>query len=172
MLQFWSVYYICQVCKLYFYFGQVQNFGQYLYFSVFSKQWKCPTFSFCYIYVVCIVLKVVFFCTFWRLKTLVLWRKIARNLLIFVHLFCPKSSTINCRKTSITQEGLVIRRKLRDSLLNRILMIYRFVYTICCHFNKIVLAWSVYFHKNFLLINLFPRDSCSCPLFNADLFLY
>ena len=47
MLQFWSVNYICQVCKLYFYFRRVRNFGQYLYLSVFSKQRKCPTFSFC-----------------------------------------------------------------------------------------------------------------------------
>ena len=31
MLKFWSVNYICQVCKLYFYFGHVRNFGQYLY---------------------------------------------------------------------------------------------------------------------------------------------
>ena len=46
MLKFWSVNYICQVCKLYFYFGHVRNFGQYLYLSVFNKQWKCPTFSF------------------------------------------------------------------------------------------------------------------------------
>ena len=38
MLQFWSVNYICQVYNLYFYFGHVQNFGKYLYFSVFSKQ--------------------------------------------------------------------------------------------------------------------------------------
>ena len=38
MLKFWSVNYICQVCKLYFYFGHVRNFGQYLYFSVFNKQ--------------------------------------------------------------------------------------------------------------------------------------
>ena len=38
--------YIYQVCKLYFYFGHVRNFGQYLYLSVFNKQWKCPTFSF------------------------------------------------------------------------------------------------------------------------------
>ena len=30
MLQFWSVNYICQVCELYFYFGQ--------YLSFFSKQ--------------------------------------------------------------------------------------------------------------------------------------
>ena len=37
VLQFWSVNYICQVCKLYFYFGHVQNFGQYLYLSVNSE---------------------------------------------------------------------------------------------------------------------------------------
>ena len=46
MLKFWTVNYIYQVCKLYFYFGHVRNFGQYLYLSVFSKHWKCPTFSF------------------------------------------------------------------------------------------------------------------------------
>ena len=46
MLMFWSVNYICQVCKLFFYFGHVRHFGQYLYLSVFNKQWKCPTFSF------------------------------------------------------------------------------------------------------------------------------
>ena len=38
MIQFWSVNYVCQVCKLYFYFGHVQKFGQYLYLSAFSKQ--------------------------------------------------------------------------------------------------------------------------------------
>ena len=37
MIKFWSVNYVCHFCKLYFYFGYVQNFGQYLYFSVFSK---------------------------------------------------------------------------------------------------------------------------------------
>ena len=52
MLQFWSVNYIYQACKSYFYIllyfcFYVRNFGQYLYLSVFSKQWKCPTFSFC-----------------------------------------------------------------------------------------------------------------------------
>ena len=47
MLQFWSVNYICQVRKLYFKFGHVWNFGQYLYLSGFSKHWKYPTFSFC-----------------------------------------------------------------------------------------------------------------------------
>ena len=37
LLKFWFVNYICQVCKLYFCFGHIQSFGQYLYLSVFSK---------------------------------------------------------------------------------------------------------------------------------------
>ena len=36
-------FYVCQACKLYFYFGYVQNYGQYLYSSILSKQWKCPS---------------------------------------------------------------------------------------------------------------------------------
>ena len=38
MIQFWSVNYVCQVCKLYSYFVHAQKFAQFLYFSVFSKQ--------------------------------------------------------------------------------------------------------------------------------------
>ena len=34
MLQFWSVSYKSQVCKIYFYFEQVRNFGQQLCLSV------------------------------------------------------------------------------------------------------------------------------------------
>ena len=44
------------------------------------------------------------FCSFWRLKILVLWRKNFKNILIFVYLFCLKISTTDCRKTIITQE--------------------------------------------------------------------
>ena len=47
IIQFWSLNYVCKVCKLYIYFEHVWNFGQYLYLSVFSKELKCPTFSFC-----------------------------------------------------------------------------------------------------------------------------
>ena len=64
MWQFWSVNYICPVCKFYFHFGHVHNSGQLLYFRVFSKQWKCPTSSFCIIYYVAILLKTVFFVLF------------------------------------------------------------------------------------------------------------
>ena len=45
-LKIWFVNYICQLCKLYFYFGHVRNFGQYLYLKVFNKHRRCPTFSF------------------------------------------------------------------------------------------------------------------------------
>ena len=37
MLKFWSLNYMCQICKLCFYFGHARNFGQYLYLSVLSK---------------------------------------------------------------------------------------------------------------------------------------
>ena len=40
MLPFWFVNQMCQVCKLHIYFGYVQTFGQYLYFSVLRKQCK------------------------------------------------------------------------------------------------------------------------------------
>ena len=48
------------------------------------------------------------FCTFWRLKIFVLWRKIVENLLVFVYLFCPKNGAIDFTKPFITQEWLVI----------------------------------------------------------------
>ena len=48
------------------------------------------------------------FCTFWRLKILVLTQKIVENLLIFVYLFCPKSGAIDFIKTFITMEWLVV----------------------------------------------------------------
>ena len=43
------------------YYGHVRNFGQYLYLIVFIKQWNCPTFSFCWIDVVAILLEYDFF---------------------------------------------------------------------------------------------------------------
>ena len=109
MLQFWCVNYIWQVCKLQIYLGYIWKFGQYLYLSVLSKQWKFPNFSFCLsICCIAILLKSVFLCTFWRLKVIVLGRKIVQNLLIFVYLFCPKNRTIDLTKSFITQEWLVV----------------------------------------------------------------
>ena len=133
MLKFWSVNYICQVCKLYFYFGHVRNFGQYLYLSIFSKHWKCRTFC------VAILLKTVFCCTFWRQKILILRRKIVENLLIFVYLFCPKNSSINFTKTFITQEWLVGETCPTPRWI-AFLMLYRLVYNIRSHSNEQMLA--------------------------------
>ena len=82
-----------------------------------------------------------FFCTFWRLKTLALWRKIVQNLLIIAYLFCLKNSTIDSRKTSITQEWLVaeicpIYRWIA------FLMLYWLVHNIRSHFNEL-LEWGI-----------------------------
>ena len=133
MLKFWSVNYICQVCKLYFYFGHVQNFGQYLYLSVFRYMLD--------ICCVAILLKTVFCCTSWRQKILILWRKIVENLLIFVYLFCPKSGAIDFTKTLITQERLVVESCPTPRWI-AFLMLYRLVYNISSHFNELILAWS------------------------------
>ena len=81
------------------------------------------------------------FCTFWRLKILVLWRKIVENLLIFVYLFCPKNGAIDFTKILITQERLVVES---CSILRWIafLMLYQLVYKISSHFNELILTWS------------------------------
>ena len=87
-----------------------------------------PTFTFYLICVVAIVLKIVFVCNFWRLKTLVLWWKIVQNLLIFTYLFCSKCSTIDSRKTLLTLEWLVVEscpspRWIAFLVLNRLVYI-------------------------------------------------
>ena len=57
------------------------------------------------------------FSTFWKLKILVLWRKIVKNLLMFVCLYCPK----NWFHKNLHNSGMVGSRKLPDPLLNHIL---------------------------------------------------
>ena len=134
MLQFWSVNYIYQICKLHIYFGHVRNFGQYLYLSVLSKQRKFPNFSFCLnICCIAILLKSVFLCTFWRLKMLVLWQKIVENVVIFVYLFCRKNHAMDFTKTFITQEWLVVEScpTIRWIVFS---IFYRLVYTIGFYF--------------------------------------
>ena len=61
------------------------------------------------------------FCTFWRLKILVLWRKVVENLLIFVYLFCSKSKFHNWFHKNLHNSGMVCRRKLPNPSLNHIL---------------------------------------------------
>ena len=91
-----------------------------------------------------IVLKTVFFFgTFWRLKTLVLWRKFFHNLLIFAYLFCSKNKTIDSGKTSITLAWLVVESCPTPRWIT-FLMLYRLMYNIRSYFNDLILAWSTY----------------------------
>ena len=96
------------------------------------------------------------FCTFWRLKILVLWRKIVENLLIFVYLFCPKNGAIDFTKTFITQEWLVVESCPTPRWIT-FLMLYRLVYNIRSHFNELILAWSA------CLNNFRANCLCSSP---------
>ena len=141
------------VCKLYFYFGLVRNFGQYLYLSAYIEQWKCPKFCFRYMLYSHFTQNYFFhhsklFITFRRLKILVLWQKIVQNFLLFVYLFCPKNSAIDFTKTFITQERLVVKSCPKPRWI-AFLMLYPFVYDICSHFNELILAWSAYYKNIF-----------------------
>ena len=79
---------------------------------------KCFWFKFCWIYFGATVLKTVFYCTFWRLKILVLWQKIVKNLLVFVYLSAQKKSQLILENFHNSQ--VVGRRKLLDLLLNHV----------------------------------------------------
>ena len=94
------------------------------------------------------------FCTFWRLKILVLWQKIVQNLLIFVYLFCPKNSTTDFTKTFITQEWLVVESCPTHCWI-AFLMLYRLVFNIHSHFNEPILAWSFWFYRNYIFFKNF-----------------
>ena len=115
------------------------------------------------------------FCTFWRLKILVLWGKIVENLLIFVYLFCPKNGAIDFTKTFITQEWLVVESCPTPRWI-AFLMLYRLVYNIRSHFNELILAWSAYLKtssvQHLLSFKTFWRHNCktSSWRFFEDLF--
>ena len=97
------------------------------------------------------VVKTVFFCTFWRQKTLVLWQIIVLNL-IFVYLFCPKNRKIDSRKTSITQElrnGIAEEwyRLSSVSIVMCILLVFRYMFSVFTTSNVLAirrtsLLWS------------------------------
>ena len=64
------------------------------------------------------------------------------SLLIFAYLFCPKNNTTYSRKTSITQEWLVVEICLTPRWIV-ILMLYWLMYNIRSHFfNELILTWS------------------------------
>ena len=134
MLKFWSVNYICQVCKLYFYFGHVQNLDN-IYIWVFSINSENVLLLALVKYTLCShFTQNCLFCTFWKLKILVLWQKIVENLFIFVYLFCSKKGAFNFTKTFITQKWLVAE-SCPTSRLITFFLLYRLVYNIRPHFN-------------------------------------
>ena len=92
MIQFWTVNYAYQVCKLYFYFRHVPNFVQCLLW-VFSVNIES----------VLLLASVKF-----TLYRKIFCRKVVQNLLIFVYLFCLKYTSTDSGKNSITQEWLAL----------------------------------------------------------------
>ena len=119
MLKFWPVKYICQVCKLYFFFENVLNFGQCLYLSVFSKQWK---------FLLLALVKYMLYSRFTQ-NCIFLYFLEAKNP-YFVTKNCWKSSYIcvfilskkrrNWFHKNLHNSGMVRRRKLPNPSLNRI----------------------------------------------------
>ena len=71
-------------------------------------------------------------------------RKIVENLLIFLHLFCPKNCKIGFAKVFITPEWLVLESFPTPHWI-ALLMLYRLVYKIRSHLSELILAWSDYF---------------------------
>ena len=119
MLKFWPVKYISQVCQLYFFFGNVLNFGQCLYLSVFSKQWK---------FLLLALVKYMLYSRFTQ-NCIFLYFLEAKNP-YFVTKNCWKSSYIcvfilskkrrNWFHKNLHNSGMVRRRKLPNPSLNRI----------------------------------------------------
>ena len=81
----------------------------------------------------------VFFSSFWRLLKLIFWQKLFQNL-IFVFSFYPKSSRTGSRKTSITQELLVIESCPTPCWVPFFAIFCRLVYDISSHLNDPILA--------------------------------
>ena len=139
MLKFWAVNYICQDCKIYF-FSDMSKILDNIYVWLFSINSESVLLLALVKYMLCSHLNQnCIFCTFWRLKILVLRRKIVENLLIFVYLFCQKHNVIDFTKTFITQEWLVVESS-PTPLWITFLMLYRLVDNICFHLNQLILV--------------------------------
>ena len=96
------------------------------------------------------------FCTFWMLKTLVLWRKIVENLLILVYLFCPKNGAIDFTKTSITQKWLVVE----SCPIPRWIAFLMFQYTLSFQWIKFGLKW-LFLRKTEVAVHRCSIKNCS-----------
>ena len=162
MLQLYLVNYVCQVCKLFFYFGHVRildNIYILVMILVNSKSVLLLAFVKYMLYMFHFTQSCISFGTFGRLKILVLLRKIVQNLLIFVYLFWPKTSTIAFTKTFLTQEWWVVESYPTPCWI-AFLMFYRLVYNIRSHFNELILAWTPYLNNNCLFSWAFTLVLC------------
>ena len=108
MLQFQSVNYICQVCKLYFYFGHVRKSGAISIFEYFKETVKVFYFQLLLnIRCIAIVLTAGFFVFLEAKKPCFLMKNCSKSSYIFAFNL-SKNSTINFRKTSLNNEWLVV----------------------------------------------------------------
>ena len=115
--QFWSANYS--------YFRHVQNFGQYLW-QIYSHFIWNRVFS-----------------TFWKLWKLVFDKNFSKSY-IYVFFFSKKNRT-SSRKTSITQEWLVIENYLTPHWIT-FLIFRRLVCNITSHLNDLALVWNTLLH--------------------------
>ena len=138
ILQFWSVNFIRQVCKLYFYFGDARNFGQYLYLSVFSKESNCPSFTFFKYMLYSHFTRNSFFFLFFLYileakNPCFLRKKCSKSSYIYVFILW-KNSAIDFTKTFITQEKLVVESCPTPCWI-AFLMFYQLVTNMRSHFK-------------------------------------
>ena len=139
MLQFWSVNYICQICKLYFYFGLVQNLDN-ICIWVFLVNIES---------VLLLALVKYMLCSHFTQNCIFLYFLEAKNP-CFVTKNCSKSSYISVfilskkqhnwfSKIFITQEWLVVEGCPTPRWIT-FLTLYRLVYNILFYFNELILA--------------------------------
>ena len=109
VMQSSSVSYICQVCKLYFILDMSKILDDIYIWVSFVNSESVLILAFVKYNLHSHCTRNYIFYNFCRLKTLALWQKIVQNLLIFVHLFCPKNKS-----------RMVVLKELSDPSLNRI----------------------------------------------------
>ena len=88
---------------------------------------------------IAIVFRTVFFSSFWSFWKLIFWQKNFQNLIFLLFFLSKENSRAGSRKTSITQEMLVIERFPTFCWVT-FLILYRLVYDISSHLNDLILA--------------------------------
>ena len=135
MLKFWSVNYICQVCKLYFCKLYMSEILDNIYIWVFSINSESALLLALVKYMLCShFTQNCIFLYFLEAKnpcfvTKNCWK--SSYICVFI---LPKSSAIDFTKTFLTQEWLVVESCPTPRWIT-FLMLCRLVYNICSHFN-------------------------------------